>query len=113
MSFQLSREQQVLLVVGIIGLYLLYPHTQEDFNITPKYWNERVRNNWSPWWYHTDGYHTAVPSITQYDSSPYKLPERISDLEDEEIIEVHQLNYTRIILAIIVALVFYAMYSTL
>lgn len=41
----------------------------------PKRWEPRQYNYWKPWWFFTNKFHPANPSITNYNSNTYVLPQ--------------------------------------
>ncbi len=80
---RINEKHYIMLVVGLVALYMLMKcdRDQESFDVVPtfphippKHWKPRRRTHWSPWWYYENEYHPAVPMVSHYDSSSYRLP---------------------------------------
>jgi hypothetical protein len=150
MNFQrLETKHYIMIMIGFLALSLLMncDDGAEPFNVVstfphlpPKHWKSRNRTKWSPRWYYENEYHPAVPMVTQYDSSDYRLPygktvddiigqsdmlseemEELDTLDQEDIPELtlnreqmivkKELNFRKVITSIVLASILYYYYT--
>lgn len=79
----------LILALGVIWL-LCKMDRKEGFSVIPSFpylppknWRPRAVTNWSPWWYHQNEYHPAVPEVSQYDPMKNNVTDRYDAMMEE------------------------------